>query len=73
MPLVTTDTAATAAPRRLAEEPELDDGERSVTVTTATPTATVATLATTLALNLLPNQNFSTRHTNGMMSSLATW
>lgn len=79
IPLVTTDTAAMQVPKRppeaaaAAEEEEAEEGERSVTVTTATPTATVATEATTPAEKLLPNQNFSTRHTNGMISSLATW
>jgi len=77
IPLVTTEMAAMQAPRRppleAADEEELFEGDRSVTVTTATPTATVATEATTPAENLLPNQNFSTKHTNGMISSLATW
>ena len=77
IPLVTTEIAAMQAPSRppeaAAEEEEEAEGDRSVTVTTATPTATVATEATTPDENLRPNQNFSTRHTNGMMSSLATW
>ena len=75
IPLVTTEMAAMQAPSRppeAAEDAEAE-GERSVMVTTATPTATVATDATTPAENLRSNQNFSTRHTNGMISSLATW
>ena len=39
--------------------------------TTATPATTIKTEAITPLVNSLPSQNFSTRQTNGMMSSLA--
>jgi len=39
----------------------------------ATPTTTTATAAVTWREKRRPNQARSTPHTNGMMSSLATW
>lgn len=47
--------------------------DMSTTYTTATPENTVATDAITGGVNVLFNQNISTRQTKGIISNLAIW